>query len=389
MDFGALALVVAAGLLGPLLAGPHRLRPPVVIGEMAAGLIIGTSGFGWVDPSDPVLAGFGAVGFALLMFVVGTHLPVRDGRLREALLPGAGMAATVLVLAAGAGAVLAPHLGLDGAVVVLLLTTSSAAVALPVLQSVGVADRAALCTIVWISVADVATVVALPVALATGSTARVLVGVGVVAAMGGGLYAAARLVGDRPFVDRWRRRSRDRGWALELRISLLALFACAWAAQRFGASVLIAGFAVGAAVALLGEPRRVADQLIGLGEGFLIPLFFVLLGAELDVRALVHSPDARLIAVTLGLVSVAIHALTGRLWGLVWGYGLVASAQLGVPAAVVSIGLATDQLDPAQGAAVMASVLVTLAAAAIGGMVLGLAPSLTDASAPQVRPDTT
>ena len=92
-------------------------------------------------------------------------------------------------------------------------------------------------------------------------------------------------------VEDLRHASHHRDWALDLRISLLVLFTLAWIAESFDTSVLLAGFAAGVMVSLIGEPRRVADQLIGLGEGFFVPLFFVVLGARLDLRALVHSRD--------------------------------------------------------------------------------------------------
>jgi Kef-type K+ transport system membrane component KefB len=177
--------------------------------------------------------------------------------------------------------------------------------------------------------------------------------------------------------------SRDRGWGLDLRVSLLALFTCAWLATRFGTSILIAGFTIGLVVALLGEPRRVAEQLVGLGEGFAIPLFFVLLGAQIDLGALLSSPRALAFGGALAVVSIIIHVGAALAWRLPLPMGLVASAQLGVPAAVVAIGLDTNQLTAAQGAAVMASLLVSLGACAIGGAMIGRrggAP--TNASAP-------
>ena len=100
-------------------------------------------------------------------------------------------------------------------------------------------------------------------------------------------------------------------------------------------------------VALLGEPR-VAQQLIGIGEGFAIPLFFVHLGAQIDLGALLESPRALALAACSPL-SRLIHVLAALVWRLPVSMGLVASAQLGVPAAVVSIGLATKQLTAAQG----------------------------------------
>ena len=383
MDFGSLALVVAAGLAGPLLASTHRFGPPVVVGQIAAGIAIGRSGFGWIDPTKPVLNGLATIGFAVLMFVVGTHLPIHDTRLRSALVPGLAVVATVGALATVAGLSLAHLVGLDRpGLLAVLLATSSGAVALPVLQGLQRSDQTLLTTTVWIASADVGTVLLLPVVLATGGIGRVVLGGVLVVAAGVVLYVLARLVRGQPALRRLRTLSHERGWGLDLRISLLALFVCAWLADRFGTSILIAGFTVGAVVAVLGEPRRVADQLIGVGEGFLIPLFFVHLGTQLDLGALFRSSKALVLAAVLAAVAVVIHVVAGLLWRLPIGAGLLASAQMGVQAAVVSIGLSTKLLTAAQGAAVMASVLATLAACAAGSVLLGHCVHLTDASAP-------
>lgn len=383
MSFGVLALVVAAGLVGPLLASMHRLAPPVLVGEIAAGVVIGKSGFDWIDPSDTLLTGLAAIGFALLMFVVGTNLPVRDRRLRSGLALGAAVAVTVGLLAVGAGELLGGVVGLDRpAVLAVLLATSSGAVALPLLQSAGKSDRIVLVATAWIAIADVATVIALPVVLATGRLWRVVLGGVLVIVAGAILFVLAKEASTRRSVQRLRTLSHDRGWGLDLRVSLLALFTCAWLANRFGTSILIAGFAVGSVVALLGEPRRVALQLLGIGEGFAIPLFFVHLGAQIDVGSLLSTPKTLALAGMLSAVAIVIHVAAALVWRLPIAIGLVASAQLGVPAAVVSIGLATNQITAAEGAAVMVAALVTLAACAAGDALLGVARPLTDASAP-------
>ena len=369
-----------------MLAALGRFGPPVVIGQIAAGVVIGASGFKWLDPAEPFTKGLAQVGFALLMFVVGTHLPVRDRGLRESLAPGIAAAATVGALAAGAAVGIAHLLDFDKpGVLGVLLATSSGAVAFPVLQAVGAGGRSALVTTVWIAVADVVTMLMVPMVLAAGSSLRAATGGLLVLAAGAGVYAVAQVSRDRGVVRRLRAASHERGWALDLRLSLLALFVVAWIATRFGTSVLIAGFAVGAAVAFIGEPRRVAAQLIGLGEGFFVPLYFVHLGAELSLSALVHSHRALLLAAVLASGTIAIHLVTAALWKLPRGAGLLASVQLGVPSAVVSIGLETRQISPADGAAMMAAVLVTLGACVWGSSLLGSSIPLTDAAAPQLR----
>lgn len=83
--FPTLALITVIGLTGPALAAVPQLRVPVVIGELTAGIVFGRTGFGIIDHSDPTFTLLANIGFALVMFVVGTHVPVRDTTLRSAL----------------------------------------------------------------------------------------------------------------------------------------------------------------------------------------------------------------------------------------------------------------------------------------------------------------
>src|SRR5215831_12537836 len=65
--FEQLALVVAAGLLGPVLAAGRRPLVPVLVGELIAGAILGRTGLGIVDPGAQPFPAFYALGFAMLM----------------------------------------------------------------------------------------------------------------------------------------------------------------------------------------------------------------------------------------------------------------------------------------------------------------------------------
>jgi len=82
--FHTLALLTAVRFAGPLLASLPRLRIPAIVGELLAGLIVGKTGFGIVDGTSPTFELFANIGFALVMFVAGTHVPVRDPELRSA-----------------------------------------------------------------------------------------------------------------------------------------------------------------------------------------------------------------------------------------------------------------------------------------------------------------
>ena len=65
--FETLALLTAIGFAGPLLAALPRLRIPVIVGELIAGLVVGKTGFGVVDAANPTFQLLANIGFALVM----------------------------------------------------------------------------------------------------------------------------------------------------------------------------------------------------------------------------------------------------------------------------------------------------------------------------------
>ena len=85
VTFAQLALIGLVALLGPVLAYPKGWHLPVVLGELAAGILIGRTGLGLVDSGDPIFSFLADMGFALVMFVAGTHVPLRDPAMRPAL----------------------------------------------------------------------------------------------------------------------------------------------------------------------------------------------------------------------------------------------------------------------------------------------------------------
>lgn len=383
MGFGTLALIIACGLAGPLLAGLPRLAPPLVVGELAAGVLVGRTGTGWVDPGTPTLRFLSDMGFALLMFSLGAALPLRAPGLRAALGRGSLAAGAALALAVPAGYLVSSggDLGRPWVAVVLLASTS-AALALPALAERGF-DRTALgmAMVAWSSIANVVAVMSLPLVTTSGSVWRTLAGSVMVTGATAVVWIVWRDARRHDWFKRYRRLSKRRRWGLDLRIALANLFLLAWLAVTFGTSILVAGFSAGVVVALIGRPRRLAWEVLGLAEGLFVPLFFVTLGAQLDLRALAHEPRQLLLAGLLLAAGVAVHAGAAVAGRMPAAAGLVASATMGVPAAAVALGLREGTLGPAQGAALMTAALGSVGVMAVGIRLLG-APARGDAPVP-------
>src|ERR1700736_3667706 len=134
MELGLIALIFAAALLGPALSLLTRGAAPLVVGELLAGVVLGKTGLRIVDPGKSDLALLYALGVATLMFGVGMQVPLHDRRVRSALGRGAVACAAAVPLAVGGG--LLAHVAGSGPAVVyaVVLVSSSAAVALPVIE---------------------------------------------------------------------------------------------------------------------------------------------------------------------------------------------------------------------------------------------------------------
>jgi Kef-type K+ transport system membrane component KefB len=372
MSFGVLAAIVLAGLAGPLLSAARRPLVPVAVGELLVGVIIGRTGFRWLDGSDPTISFLADVGFAMLMLGAGMHVPLRQSGLRPVLRTGAGLAGLVAALAVGAGILAAQIEGRHAAVYAVLLASGSAAVVLPLLAEQGLLTRTdALTVAAQVAIADVAAIVAVPLVLEPSRAARAAGGTILIVLCAIGVFFATRQLREHDWVQRLRRMSKERGWALDLRLSLLLLFGLAWLAKRTGTSVLVAGFSVGLVVAAAGGPKRLSRQVAGVGQGFLVPLFFVVLGARLDLRVLGSQPRALALAAALFGLNVAIRLAAASLLRQPLAAGLLATAQLGVPIAFVNLGLASGKLSAGEAGALVAAALASLATTGLGGVLLG------------------
>jgi Kef-type K+ transport system membrane component KefB len=367
MTFAQLAVICLVGLLGPVLAAPRQWHLPIVLGELVAGVVIGRTGFGWVDAGEPTYSFLADIGFALVMFVAGTHVPLRDPALRPALEAGLQRAVAVGAAAVVGGIVVARVAGIPHApLYAVLLASSSAALVLPIVDSVGLGGPRIVQLLPQVAIADAACIVALPLAIDPHHALRAAGGAVAVIGAAVVVWVVLRELGRTGVRKRVHHVSERRLFAVELRVQMTILAALAALAVATHVSIMLAGFAFGLAVTAIGEPRRLARQLFALSEGFFSPLFFVWLGSELDLRDFGSHPGMILLGVVLGLAACLTH-LVARAFGQPLPLGMLACAQLGVPVSAATIGSQLGVLRPGEAAALMLGAVVTIAVAVVGG----------------------
>jgi Kef-type K+ transport system membrane component KefB len=369
---GLLVLLLAAKLLGAL---ARRAGQPAVLGELLAGVLVGASLLGLVnlqdeaDPRNDALHLLAEVGVVILLFEIGLETDLR--KLLQVGGPAAlvASAGVVLPFALGYGACYALGLGpLVSVVAGAALTATSVGITARVLSDLGRLQEPESQVVLGAAVIDdviglvILTVVA-GLAQGQGVTAW---GVARIAGVALGFLAGTLLLGGLlvPPLFRWAAR-RDLPGTPTMHAVLLA-FGLAWLAHAAGSAVIIGAFAAGLLLNRTPPAKEVERGVAHLGHLF-VPLFFVVVGASVDVR--VFNPLDRANWPTLwvgGLLIVA--AVAGKFlagYAPFWfkgrksviGVGMIPRGEVGLIFA--QMGLSSGVLTPAQFSAVTLMVLVT------------------------------
>jgi Kef-type K+ transport system membrane component KefB len=372
--FTPLALLVLAGLLGIVLSAGKRPLAPVLVGELLAGVVIGNTGLHLIDARAQPFPVFMSLGFLMLMLVSGMKVDLASAQMLAGARRGTAALLVSAVLAIPAGFGINQLLGENHPqLFVVLLAGSSAAVAFPTFEERRLTGPTVSLLVAWITLADAVTAILMPLTLSgVGQVPQALLGDGLITLVATVAFFMGRWLARMPQALAAVEESKERHWALQLRLSLLLVLILAAIAEKTGASLLIAGFAAGIVLGQFHEPHRLRNQLAGVATGFFVPAFFVLLGASLDLRGLITTPTAIALAIALAAAAVAVHVLAALFAAgeRRVATGLLASAQLGLPAAAAAIGIANGRLSPAVATALVAGGLLTLIPASVGAMMM-------------------
>jgi len=283
----------------------ERLRQPAVVGELLAGILIGPSVLGWVQPSD-FLSALAELGVMFLLFRVGLEL--RDFQLTrlgvEALAPAV---LGVMIPFIGGFAVMRV-LGYPTVASIFIgaaLVATSVGITARVLASNSLLDHRASKVILAAAVIDDVLgllVLATVSGLAKGSVNFVELGLTTALAVGFTLLAATwgtrtmtRIV---PHMEQ-----RVQSGEGEFTLSIVLLFGLSLLAIHAGVAAIIGAFLAG--MALAGSVGDRVHHMTGGVTEFLIPFFLAGIGLQLEL-----SVFARPRTILLGSVILVVACVT-------------------------------------------------------------------------------
>lgn len=331
MEFFSLVIVVVAAFLTPIIV--NRLNVtflPVVVAEILMGIIIGNSFLGLVH-KDEMLNILSTLGFIFLMFLSGLEIDFsafkKDTRKRQGIdkneknLPShLQLALTVFSLIMVLSIILAFAFKWldfvdDVLLMVIIISTISLGVVVPTLKEMNIMRTTIGQFILLVAVlADLFTMVLLTI---YG---------GINGEGGGSIWLSAILIVFTAIFyllgsvfKRLNFMQRLMGGTTQIGIrAIFALIILLVAlAEGVGAEYILGAFLAGVVVSLLKPDEEIIHTLDSFGYGFFIPIFFIMVGVDLDIPSLIKEPSLLIIIPILILsfiVSKLIPVLFIRRW---------------------------------------------------------------------------
>jgi Kef-type K+ transport system membrane component KefB len=364
---GLLVVMLGAAKLCGALA--KATGQPIVLGELMAGVLLGSSVFGLVDPNVEVIHLLAELGVILLLFIIGLETDL--GRLLRVGVTSAAVATVGVFVPFVLGYAACRLVGLERLASIMAgaaLTATSVGITARVLSDLGhlqepegqiVLGAAVLDDIIGLVVLTVVVgltrgeqVTALGVARITGVAFGFLLLTLLV-----GSFVVPRLVRVTSKVD------------LPGTVTILAVvlaFGLAWLADKSGSAVIIGAFAAGLLLARTPQSHEIELGVTQLGN-FFVPLFFVSVGASVDVRVFNPIDPSNHSTLLIGGILIVV-AVVGKFvagYAAPWfkgrrnviGVGMIPRGEVGLIFA--RMGLASEVFDAKLFGAVTLMVMVT------------------------------
>lgn len=306
--FYSLLLVLVLAFAAPLFAHTFRkLAVPAIVMEILAGVLFGKSGLNLIQP-EAHLQFLASFGFAYLMFLSGLEIDIQclipsrpsKGKFKAGPL-GLALIRVIIIFLSALGITFylkrAGYLE-DHLLVTFLLINTAFGIVMPILREYrNSGNENGKYILVAVLVADLLSILGLStyVAILRGGAVMPLIFVLILILSGVLIYR---------FVEFSRGRAAWLGAAFEslshgtAQLPLRAIFALILfflvEAEAMGTEAILGAFVAGATISLLlgAKGESVKEKLDVIGFGLLIPIFFIMVGVNLDLSVLFEDPAA-------------------------------------------------------------------------------------------------
>jgi Kef-type K+ transport system membrane component KefB len=355
------AILVATKLFGEL---AQRLNQPAVLGELVAGVLLGGSVLGIVDPANPAIHTMAEIGVVILLFLIGLETELgsllRVGPAATTVAV-AGVAAPFIMGYYAAIALGQPHI--HALVCGAALTATSVGITARVLTELGWLETSEGKVILGAAVIDdiIGLIILAVIAALVGGESIGFLSIARIAGVAVAFVAAAVIVGGlvaRPVFRVFERIRASNALGL---FGLAFAFLLAWLAQRAGSAMIVGAFAAGLVLYRLPQRHDIEKAATTIGH-FFVPIFFASVGARVELGALAR-PESLLLGGVLIACGIVGKMMAGfapwwfRGDKLMVGIGMIPRGEVGLIFA--QMGLTASAITAGEYGALMLMVLAT------------------------------
>ncbi len=369
ITYSGVLIVIAAAVAAPVLAGlAPKLRLPAVALEILIGLVLGPSVLDLVQ-MDVTLQLLSTLGVGYLLFLAGLELDLTtlQGRVGRIFL---SFAITCVLGLLFGGVIHAFDVHDQGLLLAIALASTSLGLVVPVLREAGqTTNKFGQTIMAAASVAEFGALLLLTIFYSTGgesaATAIVLIIVFCVMVAIVGLSVAG--LNKLPSVWPALERLADTSSQLSVRAVLVVFFVFLALSTHLELEAILGAFVAGALLRFLDRDHHLENPTLkpkieAIGYGFLVPIFFVTSGMQVDLDALLDSPKHMILVPVFVLVMLLIRArpsylcFKGMFQGRQRAAGSILQAtNLTFIVVVAQLASATGDLDAATSAALVAA----------------------------------
>lgn len=394
ITYGDALIVVVVAVIAPVLAGlAPRLRLPAVALEIVLGIVVGPSLLDLVDV-DVTLSVLSTLGLGYLLFLAGLEIDLANVKGRSTLVFGSwGISCAAAVVFGLAVHLLDAHD--DPWLLGLALMSTSLGLVVPILREAGQSRTPFGQTVMGSSsVAEFGALLLLTLFYSTDGTdtGRQVALIAIFAVATVFLGVAVAVGSNAPAVWPALERLADSSSQLSVRAVLVVFLVFLALATHLGLEAILGAFVAGAMLRFFDrdghlEQPSLKPKIEAIGYGFLVPVFFVTSGVQLDMDALFGSPGhLALVPILVVGMLLARGVPTYLLFRGAFTEGesragaLLSATNLTFVVVVASIGTQTASLDAASAAALVMAGVVSV-------LVYPPAANLCLPKAPQLEPD--
>lgn len=355
------AVIVATKTFGAL---AQYIGQPAVLGELLAGVVLGGSALGILDPNDAVMHALGELGVLILLFQIGLHTDLRSlAKVGPTALLSGGVG-VVLPFVGGFG--VSRMLGVEPLTAIVVgasLTATSIGISARVLSDLGQLKTPEGQVVIGAAVFDdvIGLIILSVVASMVAGSDLSVAGVGKISAVAIGFVVVALALGSVAIPPLFRLIERVKLSGTLTTAALGFALVLALLATQAGSAMIIGAFAAGLILHPTPQRHEIEDSATQIGF-FFVPIFFATVGASVDLAALV-TREALVIGGLLVAVGVVGKVAAGFApWWfkgnkLLVGVALVPRGEVGLIFA--KLGLAAGVLSSERFGALMLMVVVT------------------------------